>query len=444
MAKTARLLALEIKDQIDRGNGYSNIVLAAGLSNQQLSPADKALVTELVSGSLRRQGTIDWLIAKYSSTAPEKMPRTEKNILRLAVYQLLFIDNIPDYAAINEAVEQAKNRFHRGMASFTNGLLRAIAKNKDSIPWPDRERFPAEFLSVKNSHPLWLIERWISELGVAKTEKLCEINNERPLVTLRTNTLKLSRSQLLERLALESFEAETGKHTDEAIYLKPSLVPYRLLNEGLFYIQNESSILVGDAVDPKPGDTVIDLCAAPGGKTTHLAQLMANRGEIVAVDINPKRLKLVSDNCDRLGIKICTPVVGDATKITELPAADRVLVDAPCSGLGVLARRPDLRWQKKSSDIPELASIQTAILDRAATLLKKGGRLIYAVCTVTKEETVQVADNFLKDHHDFDPLRLDRVAERVGITLGDDRYHLQIWPDRRGLDGMFIAGFKKR
>lgn len=442
LSKSARFIALEIKEQADARRGYVNLILASRLRNEHLSPADKGLVTELVAGTIRRQGSIDWLIKHYSSAPFGKIPRLAKNILRLAIYQIIYDDHIPNYAAVNEGVEQAKTKFHQGMASFVNGILRGIAGDKSRLPWPDERRSAAQYISVTFSHPQWLVKRWLAEIGAVETKMLCAANNERPRPTLRTNTLKMSRDQLLERLVSEGYKASPGRFTKESIILQQSLLPYHLLDEGLFYLQDESSILVGHALDPQPGETVVDLCSGPGGKTSHMAQLMSNRGKIYAVDLHPNRLKLVIDNCRRLGIEICVPVRGDATTDLDLPAADRVLVDAPCSGLGVLARRPDLRWQKRESNIKKLAALQAAVLDRATRYVKPGGVLVYSVCTLTPEETKQLVDSFLERHLDFKLQTLPRFIAAPGLA-GDKKY-VQTWPHRHHIDGMFIAKMVRR
>lgn len=440
MADTARQVALEIKDDIDAKAGYANLALRAKLAKTKLSRRDKALVTELVSGTLRRQGTLDWIITRFSRTPFAKLDLRIKNILRLALYQIFFIDNIPDYAAINEAVEAAKI-FSQRSAPFVNGLLRQALRKKDSMPWPNRDKNLAAFISAKYSHPLWLVKRWLREMGVEETEKLCQADNQRPELTLRANYLCGSRQSLMSRLKEVGVQTRPGPYTKEAIVIESGPIADIGLSSQQFYAQNEASILVGAALRPKLGEKIIDLCSGPGGKSSHIGEMMRNEGEIFAVEIDKKRLKLVAENCRRLGVNIVKPVLGDATTKLELPPADRVLVDAPCSGLGVLSRRSDLRWRRSEADIAKLAVLQRKLLAQAATYIKKNGLIVYSACTNTPEETSAIIDSFLVEHRDCKIEPLSEIAAKLGLAK-NSRF-IQIQPYISGLDGMFIAAIRK-
>ncbi|HEX21392.1 MAG TPA: 16S rRNA (cytosine(967)-C(5))-methyltransferase RsmB, partial [Actinobacteria bacterium] len=440
MAVSARRIALKIKNAIDSKSGYSNLELRSQLAKTDLSSRDKALVTELVSGTLRRQGTIDWIITVFSNTPFDKLDLIIKNILRLAIYQIWFIDNIPDYAAINEAVEMVKT-FSPNRAPFINGLLRAALRNKSSLPWPDRDEKPAEYISIKYSHPLWLVKRMLLDMGIEETEKVCRADNLRPQLTLRTNLLRIDRVSLIKKLKIKNIDARPGPYTQESIVIVGGSIADYGFDSGDFYLQNEASILAGTSLNAKAGEAIIELCAGPGGKTTHIGQLMRNQGEIFAVEINEKRLRLVMDNCERLGVKIVKPVLGDATRILDLPQADRILIDAPCSGLGVLSRRPDLRWQRREQDIGTLALIQDKLLNQAVSYIKNNGLIIYSVCTNTREETSDVIDKFIKSHRNFKIEKLSEISKKLGLS--EKNQFIQTQTYIQGLDGMFVAALRK-
>jgi len=437
MADDPRRIALDIKDDIDTKAGYSNLALRANLAKAKLSRRDRALVTELVSGTLRRQGTLDWIISKLSRIPSIKLNSRIKNILRLALYQIWFTENIPNYAAINEAVEAAKAS--GGSASFVNGVLRSAIRKKDSLPWPDYNKNPAEFIAVNYSHPLWLVKRWLRDFGPVETKKICAADNQRPIITLRANFLNISRASLIEKLEDRGVVGLPGLYSEESIIIKgPMATGFDSSN---FYVQNEASILVSKALNPKPGEIVIDLCSGPGGKTSHIGELMRNTGQILAVDMSEKRMNLVLKNCARLGVDIVEPKIADATEELNLIKADKVLLDAPCSGLGVLCRRPDLRWRRSERDIAILAKIQRKMLNRAAKYLKAGGLIIYSVCTNTPEETSEVVENFLKNNLNFKVEPLSDLA--APLELPKRLRFIQIQPYIPGLDGMFIAALRK-
>lgn len=358
-------------------------------------------------------------------------------LLRLGIYQLVFLDKIPSHAAVDTTVELAKKDFRPGVVGFVNAVLRETGRKIDNLPWPDREKEEPLFLSVFYSHPLWLVELWLKELGKQKTEALLAANNNRPSVALRVNTLKTSRNELIEYLGKLGVEAEAGEWCPEAIHIQ-ALVPQEIIDKGLAYVQNEGSMLVSHMLELSPGQSVIDYCAAPGGKTTHMAQLMMNEGEIYAVDVSDNRLALVDQNRQRLGTKIIRLVKGDASQPIPLPKVDNVLVDAPCSGLGVLSRRPDSRWQKKREDIERLGNLQGLMVNEAANHVNVGGFLTYSVCTITRLETTEVVDNFLKSRPDFSQVEIDIP---LGREVGNSTLSLQLWPDTDKTDGMFVARF---
>lgn len=423
---------------LDERQAYANIYVPAALDRSSLDDRDRALVTELVYGVIRSKLSLDWLIGKFATRGPAKMEPRILNLLRLGLYQILYLDRIPDHAAVDTSVELAKVGLAPGGDKFVNAILRRAVRERENLPWPDRGRELTDFLAIYHSHPHWLVELWLDELGEETTEALLAADNARPKVTLRTNTLKITTADLIEALDREGIDAPAGGICPEAVVMTGRNVPERILKDGLAYVQNEASMAVGHAIRPRPGQTVIDLCAGPGGKATHLAQLMKNSGRIMAVDIHDGRLKLVKDNCRRLGVQIVELIEGDASKPLALPEVDHVLVDAPCSGLGVLARRPDSRWQKRPEDIGRLAALQSEILDCAAGYVKTGGMLTYTVCTITEAETEGVVAKFMNGRGDF----LQASVDIFKLSF-KDAPNARFWPHIDGTDGMFIAQFRK-
>ncbi|MEW6189069.1 MAG: 16S rRNA (cytosine(967)-C(5))-methyltransferase RsmB [Actinomycetota bacterium] len=443
--KTAREAALEAICRVHETRSYANLILSRLLAESDLSKRDRALVTELVYGTLRNEGTLDWILSRFYPQKPSKIPEKALDILRLGCYQILYLDKIPNHAVCNEAVELAKKYFHPAMGGFVNAILRRIIREKERLPWPDYQDDPIGYISFKHSHPRWIVEMWVEDFGLEETALLCQANNVRPRMVIRVNTFKISPSNLARR-----FESEGLK-------ISPSWLPEALIvedmgnvteltefKEGLFLLQDESSILVGHIVDPKPGEVILDTCAAPGGKTTHLAQLMGNEGRIIAVDIHQSRLRLVKDNCSRLGIKNVQIIQGDSTRLGEVveKPVDKVLVDAPCSGLGVLARRPDARWRKTPQQIDELSILQSRLLDSASKFVKRKGVLVYSVCTISKKESEQVMKGFLKKHPEFS---LEDISSFLPPPLRAEMplKFIQLLPHRHGTDGLFVCRFKK-
>lgn len=418
----ARALAQKVLADVEAHEKYAHLALPAALSRTQLDERERAMATELVYGVLRRKLTLDWLVDEFASRPAKSLDPTLLIILELGVYQLVFLEKIPDHAAVGATVDLAKKIYHQGIAGFVNGVLRAVSRNRDKIVWPDREKDPAYFYSVFYSHPKWLVELWLNQLGPDETTALLTADNVRPKVTLRANTMKNSRLELMAWLTERGATVRPGIYSNDAIVVETGRVPDECFRLGLSYAQDEASIAVGHIVDPAPGQTVIDLCAGPGGKATHLAQLMEDRGKVIAVDIHQSRLDLIKKNAMSLGVGIIKPTLGDALNPLPLPEAESVLVDAPCSGLGVLARRPDMRWRKSPNDVPVLAGIQGRLLEAAQKYVKPGGHLTYSVCTMTLAETENVLERFLDNNPSY------KVAKKQWF-----------WPHKQATDGMFIA-----
>ncbi len=440
-----RRAAFDILLRIDRERSYADILIDRELSHGDLRGPDRGLLTELVYGVLRRQGTLDLIVNQFSRQKTEKLERAVLILLRLGLYQEFFLDRIPVSAAVNESVKLAKVLVPRA-AGFVNAVLRRADRERGDIRYPDRSRDPNAYVAARHSHPSWIVRKWAEQLGMEEAEALAETMSNAPPLTLRTNTLKISRDELIEKLAAAGIDALPARFSLHGLNLPSRTPPAGLpgFREGLFAIQDESSQLAAIFLAPLPGERVLDLCAAPGGKATHLAQLMGNRGEITAGDTAPRKLALIEENARRLGITIITTVRLDGAK--PLPAADRfdrVLVDAPCSGLGVLRRNPEGKWWKTPADMEELVIRQKAILRNAANLLEDGGTLLYATCSTTVEENERVIADFLSMRPDF-VLEDLRELFPAYTELFTEEGFFRSWPHRHGMDGFFAARLRKR
>lgn len=434
---------------VEEEGSYANLALNKLLEQYQPGKLDRAFATELVYGILRNLNTIDWVLAHFLKQPLASQTIWIRNILRMGTYQILFMPRVPDSAACNESVNLAKKYGHEGVAKFVNGVLRNVARQQNNLDFPDPKESPVDYIALKYSHPTWLVERWLKEYGFDQTIALCQANNRPANNTVRTNTLKISREQLITRLQEEGVEARETNYAPEGLNIS-GFLSYRALNsfrEGLFQIQDESSMLVAHVLNPSTGAKVLDVASAPGGKTTHVAQLMKDSGQIIACDIYSHKLDLIKDNCQRLGIQSIQVEVADARELNQKYQgwADYILVDAPCSGLGVLRRRPDARWRKDPSQIPGIVRLQKDILKSAAECLRPGGVLVYSTCTITREENLGVVEEFLKEHPEFSMGDLRQFLP-AGLDREDTAEHgyLQLLPHIHGMDGFFIARLRKK
>ncbi|AIF51935.1 16S rRNA (cytosine(967)-C(5))-methyltransferase RsmB [Pelosinus sp. UFO1] len=435
----AREIALKVINDVTNNKAYANIALVREINRHKISDQDRRFVTELVYGTIKAGKTLDWIIGHYVTRSLDKVAPIILNILRMGMYQIFFLSKVPVSAACNQAVELTKKYGHAGTVKFVNAVLRNAGRGTDKVVYPDREKDILSFLSLKYFHPQWMVARWLKRLGPKATEELCQINNVTPLLSLRTNTLKVTREELLDILAKEGVSAEPSRWTPEGIvcHSYPALSTLKSLNEGLFQIQDESSMLVAHVLAPEPGEFIIDACGAPGGKSTHIAALMENKGRVLSTDIYDHKLALTSENAKRLGISIIETQVLDATTLSDqyLRQADRVLVDAPCSGLGVLRRKADSRWRKTESMFKDLPVLQKAILKSAAECVKIGGTLVYSTCTTEPEENQDIIDSFLLDNQDF-------TLQHAGQFFPSEEHKgemVQLWPHIDQVDGFFIS-----
>lgn len=440
----ARYAASLIVRQVLEEGAYTNIALNKFLRARRLGDLDRRFMTELVYTAVKASGTIDWYLRQCVSRPLEKIDGAVLSLLRISVCQLLFMDRVPDAAACSEAVSLARSISHEGSAKFVNGVLRGLLRKKKAgeFVFPDREQDEAGYLALAYSHPRWLVKKWLGQFGSEATERLCAFNNTAAPVCLRANTLAVSRDELLGRLAGAGAQARPSRWSCDGIVCGrlPGMEKIFAGMENAFYVQDESSMLVAGILDPQPGETVIDMCSAPGGKTTHLAQKMLNRGKILAGDVHEHKIKLIEENARRLGIDIIEAKLRDASVFDETLAgtADRVLVDAPCSGLGVLRRRAESRWRRKKSELKIFPPLQLAILSNAARYAKAKGRIVYSTCTIEAAENHYVVEEFLKQNPDW---------ERREIThpiSGEKISELQLLPQRDGTDGFYICALQRR
>lgn len=442
----AREEAVKILSKVLRQDAYSNVALKHALDTAELSRVDKALVTEIVNGTLKNLIRIDWIISQYAKT--KKLSPWTEDILRSGVYQIFYLDRVPDSAVCNESANLARKLDSEGSVKFVNGVLRNIARNRENIVYPDKGRSMVKYLSVMYSHPEWIVKKWLADYGLEFTEELLKADNETPKFSIRVNRLRAGKEELKKMLAEEEVEYEDGLYNEEALYIRgtSSIEDKPSFEKGLFQVQDESSMLVAHVVDPKPGELIIDVCSAPGGKTTHMAELMDNKGTIIARDIHVNKLKLVENSSSRLGIDIVrTEVFNAREKDAGLEAkADRVLVDAPCSGLGVVRRKPDLRWKKQPDNFVELSRIQLEILSIAGSYVKPGGVLVYSTCTINRGENLGIVERFLKKNQAFEP---EDISAYLPEKLRGDTAHkgyLELYPNVHGTDGFFIARLKRK
>src|SRR5579884_375681 len=401
MPRTSREVALEVLRRVDADGAWSGVLLRRALDRGELSAPDEALATDLTLGTLRHRAEVDWALAQVLRRPLETLPPAVRTVLRLGAYQILFLDRVPAAAACSESVELAKRVGHPGTVRLVNAVLRRLADLRPRVPEDDGS---AERIALRTSHPLWLVRRWIDRFGVEEARELCEANNRTPPSAIRLNTLR-------------------GE-------------PERL-----------AGLLEEAGVAPRPGETVIDACAAPGGKTTHMAALMENTGRIVACDVVPWKLEVVERQCERLGVTNVELRVLDAAHLgDEYPeAADRVLVDAPCSGLGVVRRRPEIKWRVRPEQLGALAARQRRILGGAARAVRPGGLLVYSVCTLEPEEGQEVIARFLDEHPEFAPDSLEGwppgAAEPVAVPGPPGTAYLL--PHRCGTDRFFVAALRR-
>lgn len=429
--------AVKILDRIERTDSYLEKLLDHELKNSDLSGQDKALLYELVHGVVRWMGRLDWILAGFYKGQFSKAIPVLKNALRVALYQIMFLDKIPDYAIVNEAVDFVKKLQGQKPADITNAVLRNIIRSKNGLRYPDPAENLVSYLAAYYSHPAWLAKRWVDRYGREAVETLMAANNERPTLTLRINELKVDRQEFEGLLQSVNLRYTPGIYNDHFYRLQilTNIQNWQYFAEGYFAIQDESTGMPCLLLDVKPGMRVLDMCAAPGGKSAYIADLMSNTGEVVSLDKFESRVKMMQANLDRLGVSIVKFVTTDALEYED-DLFDRVLVDAPCSGLGTLSKKPDIKWKRDLLDIKKLNPIQEDLLNKAAEMVKVGGAVVYSTCTIEPEENFEIVKKFLSEHDNF---RLDDASAYVDKMIVDGNGCIQSLPHRDKMDGAFSA-----
>jgi 16S rRNA (cytosine967-C5)-methyltransferase len=445
---SARTLAYQILLQLGARTSYPDRLLRSVLRrHSRLDDRDRALLTELVYGVLRWQGRLDWHIDQVSRIKPSKIDGAIRTLLRLALYQILFLDKVPHHAAVHGAVEIAKAAHPRHVVGFVNGVLREAIRRQGQWQWPTEDLDPARYLALWWSHPEWFVRRCLADLGREETLRLCETNNEVAPMVLRVNSLKTTPGEVLAAIEGTGVGIRPSPYLEGAfriVGLRQDIALADWYRQGWVQVQDEASQFIALLVAPQPGDRVLDLCAGFGGKSTHLAALMGNVGEVVAVDHLGWKLAELLDNATRQGISVIRVETADVLDLdTELLGLfDRVLLDAPCSGFGSLRRNPDIKWRRHVKDPLRFARIQAELIERAASWVRPGGALIYSTCTIFREENEEVAERFWAQHPDW---KLESAAEFlpascVGLVEGP---YLRTWPHRHGVDGFFAARWRR-
>ena len=432
-----RGLAIKILNRIDRTDAYLERMLDNEMKSTEMSGPDKALLYEIVHGVVRWQGRLDWILnGFYKGTFSKAIPNL-KNALRVALYQVLFLDRVPDYAAVNEVVEFVKKLQGQKPADLVNAVLRNIIRSKNSIRYPDPEEDLLGYLTAYYSHPSWMVKRYLARFGREDTEKLLTTNNEKPYLTLRINALKTKPDEFKTLLESVGLKYRQGAYLPEFFKLQnlTNITAWDLYAKGYFNIQYESAGLASRLLDVEEGHRVLDMCAAPGGKTAYIAALMHSRGEVVAVDRFESRLKLLQKNMTRLNVDCVRIVEADALEYKSLPF-DRVLVDAPCSGTGTLSKKPDIKWKKDLFDIRNLNVVQYKLLTKAASLVKVGGVIVYSTCSIEPEENFDIVKKFIDENSNF---RFENARERFPEELVDENGCIQTLPHIHKTDGAFAA-----
>jgi 16S rRNA (cytosine967-C5)-methyltransferase len=448
-----RALSLDTLISLEKAGEYTGNYLEEIFSkNPGFDERDRGFIANLIQGVIRYRLRLDYIIGGFSKTPLNKIDNRVLNILRLAIYQIYFMDRVPESAAVDRAVEQAKAiKGHEHIVPFVNGILRNLCRNKDGVKFPDRKKATAKYLSSFYSFPLWLAERCLDEKGLADTEALFEAQNRFPSINIRVNRLKTSAEELVKVLKDEGVEAVPAEYIPDCLILtnfSGRIERLASFKKGLFQVQDQAAQAVSWLLDIKPGQTVLDVCAGLGGKSSHLMELMGGKGSVTAIDTDKRKLEMLHENARRLGLTNIKTVVADAS----LPFPDnlkgslfdRVLIDAPCSGLGTIGRHPDIKWNRTEIDIKRISRVQRKILENAAEAAKPGGLILYAVCTYTREENRVVVDNFIKKNSMVSLVDMSMVVPEWARNLIDNEGFFRSYPHKHKMDGFFGALMRKK
>lgn len=438
-----RRLALLGLQEINRQKAYANIVLASYIKQYGLSDLDRRFFTELVYGVIRRKNYLDAIIEHFCKKKINKLSPVVVELLRLGLYQLIYMDKVPHSAAVNESVKLAKKFTKGGVERFVNAILRNYLRRQEEVSIDALAKSESERLAYLYNQPLWLVKLWVKEYGLDRASELFAYFNGKPLLVGRINTLRASKEAVISDLECQGVSFEESTLLEEALYLDLSegaLHDTKCIVEGKVAIMDEASMAVAHVVSPKKGERILDCCAAPGGKSFHMAALMDNQGEILSFDIHDHKIALLEANATRLGVTIVEARVKDALTLhpEDIGYFDKVLVDAPCSGLGVLQKKLDMRWRKEETSLSELPELQLAILEKAANCLKEKGVLVYSTCTLNRKENEGVVEAFLEKHSNF---VLEDASSYLPFTAKGPM--VTLYPDVHNTDGFFMARMRK-
>lgn len=451
--KNSREMAFQVIYKVLEEGEYSHVVLRQALKEEQeADKRDRAFVTRLTEGTLERLITIDYILNQVSKTPVKKMKPVIRTVLRMSVYQLLYMDSVPDSAVCNEAVKLVKAKGLQGLSGFANGVLRNVARGREQWSsaefYPDKKKMPAKYLSIHYSLPEWLCSYFVKEYGTEKAEKIAEGSLRNPQTTIRCNTSRISKEELTKRLQEQGFGVENGVYAKDALYLSgyDALEKIPEFTEGLFQVQDESSMLVAELAGLKQGDLVLDVCSAPGGKALHAANLLETLGggTVISRDVSEKKTALIIENKERLQTKNITIQVADATKLDEtmIEKADVVIADLPCSGIGIMAKKPEIRYRMTAENQKELVNLQKEMLEVVHRYVKPGGILMYSTCTINKEENENQVKEICKNYGFAPAMEIAAVPVELQKDVQEGGC-LQLLPGVHECDGFFIARLKK-
>ncbi len=436
-----RQVALEVLIHVYKNKAYSNLAVNKMIKKYKIE--ETGLIREIVYGVIENQIYLDYIIGKLVKTGLKKLKSEVHIILRMGLYQMIFLDHTPPYAVVNESVKLTKKYSYRHVG-FVNAVLRNYERNKEEMTLPDKKKDIVQYLSVKYSYEPWLVKQWLKTFDADFTEDLLQAGNSTPELTIRVNTLKTNVDFITKELENQDVKVSKGKYMDEALIVKGSnLIDHnKWYNSGYYQVQDESSMLAVRALDPQPNDTMIDICSAPGGKTIYAAELMKNKGKIIARDIHEHKLKLLNDRAEKHGIHIIETQVFDGLNYDPnlSQKADKVLVDVPCSGYGVIRRKPEIKYNRSKEDFKELAKIQYQILEQASKYVKNKGTLLYSTCTISSQENMDVIRKFLNHNSDF---KIDLLEKEPFENFNAEEGAVQLFPNLDGTDGFFICKMKK-
>lgn len=448
MIDKPREIALKVLYEVDKNEAYSNIALDEALkqarkTSQKINNKDIGFISEIVYGTVSWRLTIDEVIKKYSNIKLKKISPWILNILRLSIYQILFLDRVPKSAAVNEGVNLAKRYGHKASSNFVNAILRKVEKT-DYDDFYQIEN-TVERIVKTTSMPEWIVQELLKQKDTKKVEKICHDSNLKSKLHIRVNRLKTDRQKLIKSLEEDGISSKEANLEDFLVLEGAKNIEQgKNFQQGMFTVQDEAAGLIPLLLNPKANEKVLDACSSPGGKTTYMAELMNNQGEIVAWDLHEHRVKLVDEVAQRLGITIIETQVKDATIQEEkyLQTFDKILLDVPCLGLGVLKRKPDIKWRRKKEDIAEITKVQEEILQNCSNYLKVGGELIYSTCSILEEENENVIEKFLKNNKNFEIEKLSNIKEDFFKKFVEKGKFIQVYQNEK-TDGFFICKLKK-